>query len=302
MTGDQSDQFKTQYGENPFGNFGGMNMNMNMNMHEFKDFWDGIDEFFSGGKGQSESKKGKDILTNIEISFMDSINGCQKSVSFNRTSVCGTCNGSKSRPGTGATKCSTCGGSGKIFYRQGFMSIATDCNNCNGQGTILKNPCTTCFGKGHTNAKVNETINIPKGVNDGMNLRVARKGHYSSGGQNGDLFVKVKVKPHLYFKRDNFDIHTVNNITISQSVLGSKVKIKTLNGDVVITVDPGTHDGDVKKLNNYGITKLPPNQNDKGHHYIKFKVIIPTTLNSQQKAIFEELSKVEDKIIDNTGE
>lgn len=262
---------------------------------QFKDFWEGIDDFFGGG-GSKESKKGKDIVSNIEISFMESINGCQKNISFERTSVCGTCNGSKSKPGTGATKCSTCGGSGKVFYKQGFMSIAMDCTTCGGQGTIIKNPCTSCYGKGHTNNKATETINIPKGVNDGMNLRVARKGHYSTGGQNGDLFVKVKVKPHSYFKRENFDIHTVNNISISQAVLGSNITVKTLYGDVSVTVDPGTNDGDIKKLNNYGITKLPPNQTQKGHHIIKFKLVIPNKLNPKQKELFENLSQVEEKI------
>lgn len=226
---------------------------------------------------------------------MDSINGCQKSINFDRTSVCGTCNGSKSKPGTGPTKCSTCGGSGKVFYKQGFMSIAMDCSACGGNGSIIRNPCTTCYGKGHTNSKTSETINIPKGVNDGMNLRVARKGHYSVNGNNGDLFVKVKVRQHPYFKRENFDIHTVNNISISQAVLGDKIKIKTLNGEVLITVDSGTNDGDIKKLVNYGITKLPPNQTQKGHHFVKFKVVIPNKLNNQQKELFEKLSKIEDK-------
>jgi molecular chaperone DnaJ len=305
VTGDQQDQYNQQYGGNPFGGgFGGFGGGFTGNPsgqnagydQSFKDFWDGIEDFFEtgGGKG-SASKKGKDILSNIEISFMDSINGCQKTVNFERTSVCGTCNGSKSRPGTGPTKCSTCGGSGKVFYKQGFMSIGMECNACHGEGSVIRNPCTTCYGKGVINSKASETINVPKGVNDGMNLRVARKGHFSSGGQNGDLFVKVKVRPHPYFRRDNFDIHTVNNITISQAVLGAKVQVRTLTGDVTVTIDPGTNDGDTKKLQNYGITKLPPNQTQKGHHFVKFKIVIPTKLTSEQKELFERLNIIEEK-------
>ena len=270
-----------------------------MNMNDFQNFWEGIDEFFGSSKNNGATAKGKDIMPNTEISFMESINGCQKTVTFDRTSVCGTCNGSKSRPGTGPTKCSTCGGSGKVYYKQGFMSIAMDCSGCNGQGNIMKNPCTTCYGKGHTQTKSTESINIPKGVNDGMNLRVARKGHYSSKGQSGDLFVKVKVRPHAYFKRDNFDIHTVNSITISQAVLGAKIKIKTLNGDVSVTVEPGTNDGDVKKLMNYGITKLPPNQTQNGHHFIKFKIVIPKKLTTEQKELYQRMNEIEDKVQDN---
>lgn len=298
VTGDQQDQYSQQFGgQNPFagggfGGFGGQNAGFDQS---FKDFWDGIEDFFESGHSKSShSKKGKDIMINIEIPFMDAINGCQKVVNFERTSVCGTCNGSKSKPGTGPTKCSTCGGSGKIFYKQGFMSIGMECNHCHGEGTIIRNPCTSCYGKGMINSKASETINVPKGVNDGMNLRVARKGHFSSGGQNGDLFVKIKVRPHPYFKRDNFDIHTTNSITISQAVLGGKIKIKTLSGDVMLTLDSGTNDGDTKKLLNYGITKLPPNQTQKGHHYVKFKIVVPTKLTKEQKELFEAISKLED--------
>jgi molecular chaperone DnaJ len=251
---------------------------------------------FTGGTGGGkESKKGRDILTNIDIQFMEAIEGCQKTVVFDRTSVCSTCNGTKARPGTGQTKCSTCGGSGKVVYRQGFMTIAMECTGCNGQGTVIRNPCTSCYGKGSTTSKVTEQINIPKGVDEGVKLRVARKGHYSQQGQNGDLFINVKIRPHTYFKRQDFDIHTVNTISISQAVLGAKIKIKTISGDAMISVEQGTNDGDVKKLANYGITKLNSSSNQRGHHFVKFKIEIPKRLNSEQKKLFEDLNKVEDK-------
>jgi molecular chaperone DnaJ len=122
-----------------------------------------------------KSKKGRDVIVTVEISFMESINGCHKSVAFERVSVCGTCNGTKCRPGSSPTQCSTCGGSGKMFYKQGFMSIAMECSACNGEGSTIRNPCMTCYGKGYTNVSVKENINIPKGVNDNMNLRLQKK-------------------------------------------------------------------------------------------------------------------------------
>jgi len=251
---------------------------------------------FGGGSGRGkETRKGKDILTNLEITFMEAIEGCQKSVAFDRTSVCGTCNGTKAKPGTGQTKCATCGGSGKVVYRQGFMTIAMQCNTCGGQGSVIKNPCTACYGKGSTTSKVTEQVNIPKGVDEGVKLRVAKKGHYSSNGQNGDLFINVKIRPHPYFKRVDYDIHTINKITVSQAALGAKIKIKTIQGDALITVDSGTQDGDVKKLNNYGISKLNSTSNQKGHHYVKFKIVIPNKLSSQERELYEKLSAVEEK-------
>lgn len=106
---------------------------------------------------------------------MEAIQGTQKIVSFDRVSICSSCNGTKCKPGTAPTQCTTCGGSGKVFYKQGFMSVAMACSACNGEGSMIRNPCMTCYGKGVTNSGVKESINIPKGVDDNMNLRVQKK-------------------------------------------------------------------------------------------------------------------------------
>ena len=135
------------------------------------------------------------------------------------------------------------------------------------------------------------------------------KGHFSQSGQSGDLYVKVKVKPQQYFKRDNYDINTVNYINISHAILGGNIKVKTLYGDVNVNVDQGTNDGDSKKLLNYvnnllikGITKLPPNQHQKGNHFVKFKLKIPTKINDKIKKLYEEIAKLEDPIEENNKE
>jgi molecular chaperone DnaJ len=238
----------------PFGGgFGGFS-GQGFDGAQFKDIFENMEEFFGGAGGRPErSKKGKDVVVNVEITFMESIQGCQKTVTFDRVTVCNTCNGSKCRPGTSPSQCTQCGGSGKVFYKQGFMSIAMECASCQGEGSRIVHPCTTCYGKGYMNINSKENINIPKGVDDNNNLRLQKKGHYSSNGQHGDLYVKIKIKPHTYFKREQFDIYTTNYITISQAVLGGKVKVKTLYGDISVNIDPGTNDGDTKKLLNYVI-------------------------------------------------
>lgn len=98
----------------------------------------------------------------------------------------------------------------------------------------------TCRGKGAVFNSVKETINIPKGVDSGVNLRVSKKGHFSTVGPPGDLMVNVKVKPHPYFKRDGSDIHTDLYITLSQAVLGAELPVKTLYGDIKMKIDPGS--------------------------------------------------------------
>jgi len=198
MSGDQTDQYKNYYNQNgggagsnfkfkiiknidPFGGgFGGFGGQGGQGQDNFKDFWADIDDFFGGGATQKEkSKKGKDIIVNTEINFMDAIHGCQKILNFDRVCLCNTCSGSKCRPGTSPTQCGTCGGSGRVYYKQGFMSIAMACNACNGEGTSIRSPCTSCFGKGVTSQRVKETINIPKGVDENMNLRLQRKVKYN---------------------------------------------------------------------------------------------------------------------------
>ncbi len=106
-----------------------------------------MDEFFGQGtRGSSSSskknnKKGKDIIVNLEINFLDAIQGAQKTINFDRISICSTCNGSKCKPGSSPTQCSTCNGSGRVYYKQGFMNIAMECSACHGEGTTIRNPC-----------------------------------------------------------------------------------------------------------------------------------------------------------------
>ena len=147
---------------------------------------------------------------------------------------------------------------------------------------------------------MNESINIPKGVDNGVNLRVTKKGHAGVGAPAGDLIIHVKVKPHGYFKREGSDIQTELFITLSQAVLGAEVPIKTLYGDVKMKVSPGTQHDERKKISNYGIQKLPPNHHQKGNHYVSFKIVIPKVLNAIQQKAMLEYAKVEDKV-DNLG-
>jgi molecular chaperone DnaJ len=109
----------------------------------------------------------------------------------------------------------------------------------------------TCRGKGSIFNTVKETITIPKGVDNGVNLRVSKKGHFSPVGPAGDLMVQIKVKPHAYFKRDGSDILTDQYITVSQAVLGADLNVKTLYGDIKMKVDPGTQNEEKKKIANY---------------------------------------------------
>ena len=143
----------------------------------------------------------------------------------------------------------------------------------------------TCRGRGTTHATVKETINVPKGVDNGINLRMAKKGHTGSGGPNGDLIIHVKVRNHSYFKREGAHIHTDLYLNISQAVLGCEVSVNSLYGDVTIKLPPGTQHEARKKITNYGMYKLPPNHHDKGNHF----VIIRTFYTFNSWVVFFQL-------------
>ena len=117
----------------------------------------------------------------------------------------------------------------------------------------------TCRGKGSQHGNVRETINVPKGVDNGVNLRVSKKGNAGNGGPAGDLIVHVKVKPHAYFKREGANIHTDLYVSIGQAVLGAEIPVRTLYGNVRLKVSPGTQHDERMKVTNYGVQKLPPN-------------------------------------------
>uniref|UniRef100_A0A7S3CJZ9 CR-type domain-containing protein n=1 Tax=Strombidium rassoulzadegani TaxID=1082188 RepID=A0A7S3CJZ9_9SPIT len=226
---------------------------------------------------------------------MEAINGTQKQITFGRTDVCSTCKGTRSKPGTSETKCGSCGGAGFQSIRQGPFMIQQVCGSCEGAGSIIKNPCTGCRGRGITHQEVRESVNIPKGVDNGVNLRVSKKGNAGMGGPAGDLMIQVKVKPHPYFKRDGSDILTDLYLSLGDAVLGQEVKVKTLYGTIRMKVDAGTQHNEKKKIANYGVQKLPPNHHQKGNHYVTIKVVIPRTLSPEQRQAMELFRSVEEK-------
>ncbi len=188
--------------------------------HKFEDVFKEFESFFSMGdkdpkKGGANGKvKGKDIFQTVDIDFLEAVNGVQKSVTYARSNKCGTCNGSMIKPGTTLSECEQCGGEGKITMLLGSTLVHKECEACNGQGSTYQ-ACLTCNGSGSVFSQVKETISIPKGVDNGMNLRLSKKGNYFLKGENGDLLIKVNVRSHPYFKREGVDIHTEKFVTMT---------------------------------------------------------------------------------------
>lgn len=257
----------------------------------FNDFED-IFGFNTGGRKAKRASKGADVVINIELSFMDAINGISREISYRVQDVCGTCNGNKCKPGSSPCKCPTCSGKGNINYRQGPMVIQMTCEACMGIGTVIKDTCTNCKGTGSAYKTHKETIKVPSGIDNGKNLRLAGKGNKGdNGGMSGDVVIKVTVKSDSYFKREGYDIYTEIPISIGQSVLGDTIDVRTVYGTRTINIPSGTNHGNKLKIPSEGVKKLESNQ--KGDHYCVFSINVPKTLSSEQRKMFEQLRDIE---------
>eukprot|EP00347_Sterkiella_histriomuscorum_P023826 403333254 len=301
-----------------FSSFGGKKtQKQESSSSNFEDVFKEFEQFFSmGGQGQKQQSqtassagagpsssdagktKGKDIYINIDIDFMEAINGAQKTIQYARTNKCGTCDGTRMKPGTKKMNCGTCGGSGFLTQQYGHAVVQMTCTDCGGQGQTFQN-CISCNGQGTQYVQAKENLAIPKGVDSGVNLRMSKKGNYSLKGDAGDLLIKVNVRPHPYFKRQGADILCDKKITLTQAILGAKVQVKTLTGTNEINIRQGIQNDEQIILPNLGVNKLPPNQNQKGNQIVNVKIVMPSKLSPAQRAALEAYAKLEDQFLDD---
>ena len=251
----------------------------NMNSSFFKDFAD----LFTNFSDSSNNHISKDIMISISISFDESIKGCNKTISYSKVSLCSKCNGSKCKEGTKPTICSYCKGKGILKFKKLFLSYSMTCTHCGGEGVFISDKCEQCNGNGFTSSYQNESISIPKGIEDGVTLRVKQKGNYSIfDNTQGDLYLKINVEEDKYFRRNGSDIYTDCFIPITTAVLGGSIKVKTLEGIKNIKVHSGIQDGMYMDIGNYGVEKR---FFGKGKHYIRFRIRIPDKRELSKKEI-----------------
>ncbi|EGG17038.1 heat shock protein DnaJ family protein [Cavenderia fasciculata] len=273
--------------------YGDFNPNSHQNMEEMFQNFDLGDLFGQGFGGQAGGKvNGSDIQIKLHLDFMDAVNGCNKDVSFHGASSCSTCDGSGAKPGTKATNCKPCHGTGTTTKSNGFFAFQSTCKTCKGTGKQIKDPCGTCRGKGSTQGTRTLNIKIPQGVNNGMNIKLTGQGEPGErGGRKGNLYVNVSVGQHELFRREGNDIHLDVPITLAQAILGSTVTIPTLSGEVDLKVTPGTQPGEKRVLRNKGVRSV--NDASYGNQYVHFVVTIPKNVNDKQKQLIQEFDQEE---------
>lgn len=259
----------------------------------FRDIFE--NNFFGGSRrGHQRQNRGEDLQYEMPIDFKEAALGCEKEIQIQKNVPCEKCEG------TGAEdkdldKCTECNGTGSTTVDQrtpfGILRQEVICKKCKGEGSIPKRVCKKCEGRGLSNKKIKIKINIPEGIDDEQVLRVPNEGGAIKGGQNGDLLLIIRVRPHKTFKRDRGDIYMELPITFSQAALGCKIDVPTLTSDTKIKIAPGTESGTILRLKNKGIKNV--NSFRTGDQFINIKIKTPKKLSGKQKDLFKELSKLE---------
>lgn len=247
--------------------------------------------FQRGGKkkpgARSAPTRGADIEYIVEIPFITAARGGKITITVPVTEECATCNGTGAAPGTRLQTCPECAGSGHIQFGQGGFAVSRPCPNCLGRGQVPASPCPMCHGSGQLTQNRQIAITVPPGVDTGSKLRVAGQGERGAAGP-GDLIVNFKVQPDRFFKRDGLDIIVNIPINIAQAVLGSKVRIRTLDDKkVALKIPPGTQSGTRFRIPGQGIEKGAR----RGDQYVQVKVEVPEELTDDQRKLFEELAE-----------
>lgn len=246
----------------------------------------------SSSRKSSRRKRGEDIHAEINITLEDAAKGMEKEVSYYRYENCSQCDGSGAEPGSKKQVCPTCAGKGAVSSGMGFISFSQTCPSCQGEGQIIKNRCKQCNGVGRIKKVKKIKVSIPAGVDTGSILRLSNEGNFSSGGW-GDFYLHITVNQHPIFQRYHDDIKCKVSLTISQAVLGGEVEVPLLQGKVKMKIPAGTQPNTIFRLRGKGIVNLRSKK--EGDGLVEVEIIVPKKLSSQERKLFQELSKLEQK-------
>lgn len=241
--------------------------------------------------------KGANIRTSVRISFEEAVFGIDKELELNLKDTCKTCNGNGAKPGTSPETCHRCGGRGQVVTQSktpfGIIRNSQICPDCGGSGKTIKDKCPDCHGSGYISSRKKIQVSIPAGIDNGQSVRIRDKGEPGvNGGPRGDLLVEVVVDRHPIFQRQDMHIFSTVPISFAQAALGADIRVKTVDGEVIYTVKPGTRTDTKVRLKGKGVPSLR-NSSVRGDHYVTLVIQTPEHLSSEAKEAlrrFDELS------------
>ncbi|MFH0856476.1 MAG: molecular chaperone DnaJ [bacterium] len=279
-------------GFNGFRDFSGFANGFEINMDDLGDMFG---DFFGGGRSQRASygpKRGGDMEVSMAIDFNDAVFGVEKEIELEKIITCDHCHGNGAEPGSKIETCPECKGTGQIKHTQqtilGTFQTASVCPSCKGAGKRPEKNCVKCGGAGAVRGSQKVKVKIPAGIDNGETIKLSGQGEAGrGGGQSGDLYIIIKVKPSHKFRRDGYDIYTKEYISFKQAALGDKINIETIHDGVKLKILEGTQTGTVFKLKGKGVQKLRGFGH--GDHFVEVIIRTPENLTRAQKKAMEEL-------------
>ncbi|MDT5040523.1 MAG: molecular chaperone DnaJ [Actinoplanes sp.] len=259
----------------------------------FSDIFSSI--FSGGGAGGPAAarrgpQRGRDVEAEVTLDFTHAVQGTTLPLTLRSPGICDTCHGDGAKPGTTPRICPQCQGSGLISRNQGSFSFSEPCRECQGAGTIVEEKCPECRGTGGVTK--NRTINVrfPAGVADGQRIRLSGRGEPGErGGPAGDLYVQVKVRTDDLFGRSGDDLTLTVPITIAEAVLGTDLKVPTLDGSVTLRVPPGTPSGRKLRARGKGVARR---DGQAGDLIVTVEVQVPGGISEEARDALESFAKL----------
>ena len=280
----------------------GGGMNMEDIFSQFGDVFgdDLFGSFFGGGAGggrgrstRSRGVRGSNLRVKIKLTFEEIAKGVTKNIKVKKHIGCTTCQGTGAKDKSSVQNCGTCGGSGQVRRVTntfiGQMQTVTTCSTCNGEGTTITAKCPTCKGEGRVYGEETVSIDIPAGVQEGMQLNLNGKGNAGErGGMPGDLIILIEEEQHKELQRDGLNVAYDLHISFPDAAFGTQVEVPTIDGRAKIKIPAGTQSGKIFRLKGKGFPAV--NSYEKGDQLVQVNIWTPQHLSSEEKAMLEKLS------------
>jgi molecular chaperone DnaJ len=283
---------------------GGHYQNMDDIFSQFGDIFgeDIFGSFFGGGGGSTRTRsgqrargtRGSNLRIKLKLTYEEIAKGVSKNIKVKKYVSCGTCAGSGAKDKGSIQTCGTCGGSGQVRKVTstflGQMQTVTTCPTCNGEGSTITAKCPVCKGEGRVYGEETVNIDIPAGVQEGMQLSISGKGNAGErGGSPGDLVILIEEEPHKELVREGLNVAYELHLSFPDAAFGTNVEVPTIDGRAKIKIPAGTQSGKVFRLKGKGFPAV--NSYERGDELVHINVWTPQTLSSEERAVLEKLSR-----------
>jgi molecular chaperone DnaJ len=284
------------------GNGRGHAPNMEDIFSQFGDIFgeDIFGSFFGGGGGnrtrggqRARGTRGSNLRIKLKLNYEEIAKGVTKNIKVKKYVGCNTCGGSGAKDKGSVQNCSTCGGSGQVRKVTstflGQMQTVTTCPACNGEGSTITAKCADCKGEGRIYGEETVSIDIPAGVQEGMQLNVSGKGNAGErGGMPGDLVILIEEEPHKELQREGLNVAYELHISFPDAVFGTQVEVPTIDGRAKIKIPAGTQSGKVFRLKGKGFPTV--NSYEKGDQLVHVNIWTPQNLSNEERSMLEKMN------------